>query len=132
MSKKAVQDGPTIMPEKESPFACDMSAIAPEQRTAHFANIDQLFRTVESIRELPDGYTFQLPNQPEVLLAATQFITLERLCCPFFGFGLEIEPEGGAIRLSLTGREGVKPFIMAEIGDRLPLSIQSMIGQTGT
>ena len=119
------------MPDKESPFACDMSAIAAEQRTAHFANIDRLFRSVESIRELPTGYTFQLPNQPDVLLAATQFITLERLCCPFFGFGLKIEPEGGALRLSLTGRDGVKPFIMAEIGDHLPLSIQSTSGVAG-
>jgi hypothetical protein len=29
--------------------------------------------------------------------------------------------------LSLTGREGVKPFIMAEIGDHLPPSIHSLI-----
>lgn len=113
------------MPDKESPFACEMSAIAAEQRAAHFANIEQLFRSVESIHELPDGYTFQLPNQPEVLLAATQFITLERLCCPFFGFALEIEPEGGDLRLSLTGRDGVKSFIMAEIGNHVPVKIQS-------
>ena len=42
------------------------------------------------------------------------------VCCPFFGFGLEIEREGGSVWLSLTGREGVEPFIMAEIGDHLP------------
>jgi hypothetical protein len=46
------------------------------------------------------------------------------LCCPFFGFALEMEPEGGAVWLSLTGREGVKPFIIAEIGNYLPVSIQ--------
>ena len=107
------------MTEKESPFACDMTAIAPEQRGAHLDTIEKLFRSVQSKRELPNGYAFELPNDSDVLITAAQFISLERLCCPFFGFGLEIEREGGSVWLSLTGREGVKPFIMAEIGDHL-------------
>ncbi len=108
------------MREKESPFACEMTAIAPEQRGAHLATIEKLFEAVESVRELPNGYTFRLSGELDTLLTAAQFIRLERLCCPFFGFGLEVEREGGAVWLSLTGREGVKPFIMAEIGDHLP------------
>jgi|SRR5687767_1228829 hypothetical protein len=111
------------MTEKESPFACDMTAIPPQQRGAHLATIERLFRSVESVREVANGYSFQLPNESDVLLTAAQFIALERLCCPFFDFGLEIEREGGSVWLSLTGREGVKPFIMAEIGDHLPTSI---------
>ena len=86
--------------------------------------ITKLFRAVESIRELPNGYSFRLPTESDVLLTAADFIALERLCCPFFGFGLEIEREGGAVWLSLTGREGVKPFIVAEIGDHLPVKIE--------
>jgi len=111
------------MTEKESPFACDMTAIAPEQRGTHLAAIERLFQAVQSKRELPDGYAFELPNASDMLLTAAEFISLERLCCPFFGFGLKIEREGGSVWLSLTGREGVKPFIMAEIGDHLPVSI---------
>lgn len=111
------------MTDRESPFACDMNAIAPEQRGAHMATIERLFRSAQNMRELPNGYTFELPNEPDALLTAAQFIALERLCCPFFGFGIEVEREGGSVWLSLTGREGVKPFIMAEIGDHLPASI---------
>ena len=111
------------MTEKESPFACDMTAIALDQRGAHIATIKSLFQSVKNVRELADGYAFQLPNDSEVLLTAAQFIALERLCCPFFGFALEIEGESGSVWLSLTGCEGVKPFIMAEIGDHLPVSI---------
>src|SRR5712691_3331895 len=113
------------MLEKESPFACDMTAIAPEQRAAHLATIEKLFRAVESIRELASGYVFRLPNESDVLLTAAEFISLERLCCPFFSFGLEVEKEGGTVWLSLTGREGVKAFIMAEIGDHLPANNES-------
>ncbi|MEP6912155.1 MAG: hypothetical protein ABI923_05345 [bacterium] len=112
------------MTEKEFPFACDMTAIAAEQRGAHMATMNKLFRAVESLSELPNGYTFRLPNESDILRTAAEFIALERLCCPFFGFDLEIEREGGAVWLSLTGRDGVKPFIMAEIGNHLSANIQ--------
>lgn len=42
---------------------------------------------------------------------------------PFFGFSLDLEPEGGELWLSLTGRDGVKPFIQAEIGDVLNTAV---------
>lgn len=112
------------MTKKEFPFACDMTAIPLEQRGAHIATIQKLFRLVRNTCELPDGYAFELPNESAVLLTAAEFISHERLCCPFFGFALAVEPEGGSLWLSLTGRDGVKPFIMAEIGEHLPVSIQ--------
>jgi len=43
------------MTEKESPFACDMAAIAAELRGEHLATIEKLFRSVESMLELPSG-----------------------------------------------------------------------------
>jgi hypothetical protein len=112
------------MTEKESPFACDMTAIPAAQRDAHLATIDELFRAVEIIQELPNGYSFRLPNESDLVRKVAEFVALERLCCPFFGFGLEVEGEGAAVWLTLTGREGVKPFIVAEIGNHLPHDIQ--------
>ncbi|MFN2493145.1 MAG: hypothetical protein ABR501_09720 [Pyrinomonadaceae bacterium] len=105
-----------------------MSAIEPEERGAHSETTGKLFRAVRSIEELPNGYRFRLPNESEVLLSAAQFIALERRCCPFFDFGLQIEREGGAIWLSLTGSEGVKSFIMAEVGEHLFVNIQNQRG----
>ena len=111
------------MTEKESPFACDMSAIAPEQRSAHIATIKRLFGAIQSTRELPDGYAFELPNEPDILLRTSEFIINERLCSPFFDFTLEIEREGGPMWLSLKGCDGVKAFIMAEVGEHLRNSV---------
>jgi hypothetical protein len=110
---------------EESPFACDMTAIAAEQRSAHMATIEKLFRSVQSSRELPDGYAFELPNESDMLLTAAEFIVNERLCCPFFDFALELEREGGAFWLSLKGRDGVKPFIMAEVGHSIDKLVQT-------
>jgi hypothetical protein len=103
----------------ESPFACDMNAIEPDDRPKHLATIETLFGMVQEINELPNGYTFRLPGESHVWMLASDFVALERLCCPFFDFNLGAEREHGSFYLSLTGREGVKPFIMAEVGRHL-------------
>ena len=108
---------------KQSPFACVMDAIETEKRGPHLANARTLFNRSEEIRELQNGYSFRFSNETEILTRLTDFIALERLCCPFFGFHVEVEPEGGAIWFSLTGRDGVKPFIQAEIGEIVGRSI---------
>jgi hypothetical protein len=107
----------------ESPIACDMSAIEPGSRARHAATAGELFRAVEEIRELPGGYAFRLPNDSDVLLRVAEFVSLERLCCPFLSFALEVEPEGGPVWLRLSGREGVKAFIREEVSGLLGVSI---------
>jgi hypothetical protein len=104
---------------KESPIACDMSAIDPELRAQHIATGGELFRAAEEVRELSDGYAFRLPPRSDALLKAAEFISLERLCCPFLGFSLEVEPRGGPVWLRLTGREAVKAFIREEVSELL-------------
>jgi len=102
---------------KESPFVCVMDAIEPGKRQQHIATAKFVFAAVKEVRELADGYAFRLPNESEILQKVGDFISIERLCCPFFGFRLEVEREGGAVWLQLIGRKGIKPFIRAEIGE---------------
>jgi hypothetical protein len=104
---------------KESPIACDMSAIEPALRAVHIARGGRVFRAAEELREMPDGYAFRLPNESNTLLDAAEFVALERLCCPFLGFALEVEAEGGPVWLRLTGRDGVKAFIREEVSELL-------------
>jgi hypothetical protein len=95
---------------------CDLSALDTTQREHHQANTRQLFGSVKQIEELPNGYAFSWPAEADTILKAAEFITLERLCCPFFDFALEIKREDGPLRLTLTGREGVKQFMLDELG----------------
>ena len=104
---------------KESPIACDMSAIEPDRREQHVATGKGVFRAVTEIRERPDGYAFRLPDEPDVLVKTVEFISLEKLCCPFLSFVIEVEAEGGAVWLRLAGREGVKAFIREEVSGLL-------------
>ena len=97
-----------------TPFACDMTAIPAEQRPAHHALIRRLMTDeVESISELPSGLAFRFPA--EAYDAVTEFVAGERLCCPFLTFALEVSPDRGPLQLRLTGAEGVKDFIRAEL-----------------
>jgi hypothetical protein len=48
---------------------------------------------------------------------------LEKLCCPFLNFTLEVEAENGSVWLGLTGREGVKAFVREEISGLLDAAI---------
>jgi hypothetical protein len=104
---------------KESPIACDMSVIEAGLREQHIATGREVFRAVMEIKELPGGYAFRLSDEPDVLIKTAEFISLEKLCCPFLGFVIEVEAEGGPVWLRLTGREGVKAFIREEVSSLL-------------
>lgn len=99
----------------ESPFACNAAALDDGQRQRYAALFRQLGEARQEIRELPDGYAFRYPADAPMIQAVAEFVTYERLCCPFFAFTMEVESEGGALWLRLTGREGVKEFIRSEM-----------------
>lgn len=102
--------------DNEPPFACNMKAMNAEQRQRYNLLTKQLRITKQEIRELPDGYVFRLVSEASTVKDAAEWVTYERLCCPFFDFGIEVERYGGAMWLWLTGREGVKSFIRSEFG----------------
>lgn len=104
-----------------SPIACDMTAIAQDQRQEHIDTSKDLFSRIHEFRELENGYEFRFASDSIVKLA--QFIALEKLCCPFLNFVLTVEEEGGPLWLRLTGRDGVKAFIREEISGLLGQAI---------
>ena len=97
------------------PLACNLGAFNPKQRREHTVLVHRVFRAVEQVRDLRDGLAFRLPTKMNVALEATQFIMLERLCCPFFNFAFKVESDG-ATWLHITGGKGVKQFIKPEFG----------------
>ena len=106
----------------QSPIACDMSVLSPVQRERHLAASRQLFSTLKQTRELSNGYEFRIDG-PTAILQAAEFISLEKVCCPFLNFEIEVEAENGPVWLRLTGREGVKAFVREEIGGLLGAAI---------
>lgn len=68
---------------------------------------------VEDISELSDGLAFSFPA--EAYDAVIEFVGRERLCCPFLTFALNVSRNRGPVQLRLTGPDGVKDFIRAEL-----------------
>lgn len=100
----------------ELPVACDLTVLSAEQRERKRLLQQRLRADVQEIQELPDGYAFRHSSESSVCLAVAEFITLERLCCPFFDFGFEVERNGGPLRLQMTGGEDAKQALRAELG----------------
>lgn len=98
------------------PFACDLSVMTESERTRHQAVYAQLSGILQETQELNDGYAFRYPAEATTLLLAAEFISKERLCCPFFSFELSAPSGSASFWLRLTGREGVKDFLRAEMG----------------
>jgi len=103
------------MGTNQSPLACDMTAIPAEQRPVHLSASRGLFSQIRETTDLSDGYEFRFDNDPDVIRRLAEFVALEKLCCPFLSFSIEVEAENGPLWLRLTGRDGVKEFIREEI-----------------
>jgi hypothetical protein len=99
----------------ELPFACNLDALDAEHRKRHLDVTRRLHQSIEEVSELTDGYAFRLPVSSDSIMLASEFVTGERVCCPFFKFEVIVEKAGGPLWLKLRGREGVKDFIQAEM-----------------
>jgi hypothetical protein len=112
--QKANENKKSINDEKESPFFCNLNALTVDQRKRVIELVKQLKAGAQEVKELKDGFAFRYKPDSETVRDAAEFITYERLCCPFFEFELSVEREGGPLWMRLRGREGVKDFIRIE------------------
>lgn len=106
-------------------FACEMTALSSEERESHSRTTRTLFSALLGVQEQPDGFSFRFPAEAGLLGSAASFIALERLCCPFFGFALELDSGAATFRLRIAGSPGVKPFIREEFADAFSAAGQS-------
>jgi len=92
-------------------FFCNANGMTAEERARYDALMLSLDIKNRPRHELADGIAFELPPESAVIVKAAEWMCLERKCCPFFSFSLELDR---TVRLSLHGEEGIKEFIGAE------------------
>jgi hypothetical protein len=97
------------------PVACNWAALTADQQERQQALLGQLRADVKEIRELDDGYAFGYTPDRTGLLAMAEFVANERLCCPFFEFGITVERDGGPVWLWITGEGEAKRVLEAEM-----------------
>ncbi|MEQ8671974.1 MAG: hypothetical protein RLP44_28890 [Aggregatilineales bacterium] len=101
----------------EIPIQCVLDAIPEAEREAQVARSHEIFGAVQNVHETSDGYRFTLPI--EKLITVATWVSFERLCCPFFAFGITFAPAATTFDFALNGGEEVKAFIRHEIVDQL-------------
>ena len=97
-----------------TPTVCKQTTAELNQRKETVLAI--LKKKVLEHKELEDGFAFRFEGSYPVLDELNAFIQSERQCCPFFTFGLEVSGDPSEAWLALTGPEGVKNVIRAELG----------------
>jgi hypothetical protein len=98
----------------DTPLVCNMDVFTPDQREAHIQTTTELIQAVQDILEVENGYEFKFPNETEFISKIAEFISHERLCCPFLNFTLNVLSNTEAVALSLTGPIGTQEFLRAE------------------
>ena len=96
------------------PFACRIDALTAEQRARRSQLFAAILKMSHNVHEMADGFAVELVSTDEAWSAASEFVTLERRCCPFLSFSLSATADGPA-RLEITGGPGVKEFLALEL-----------------
>lgn len=97
----------------ESCVSCTLNAAQIQERRAQV--LQPLKRFITAQTPLEDGYLFEFAANDESLNLLLRFIQLERECCTFLRFRLTVEPNNGPVLLEMTGPQGTKAFIEAEM-----------------
>jgi hypothetical protein len=105
----------TAVPE----VACVPSAIPVAERKVHFALARELFgeRALERLA-LANGYAIRFPA--DAFEPVARFVANERKCCPFINFELTLAPQTGPLWLRMTGPEGTRRVLDAELNLHAP------------
>lgn len=99
--------------QAQTPIACNLNAFDAAQRVRHRELLGRVVGERLELRELPNGYAFAFPSDTDTAMTLTEYITLERLCCPFLTLSLVFEANLGSLWLEVTGAEDAKPLIAA-------------------
>ncbi len=102
---------------ERTPLACDLTGLSREEQDRREELIAQLKPAIVEILDLDSGFGISFDPSTS-LVALAELMGLERRCCPFLSFQLVVPEAHAPVRLEITGRNGVKAFMIAEL--RLP------------
>lgn len=111
--KEPLKGNVHIAQNKAEQVTCKLTS--PELQKRKQTVIASLKKQMLERKELPNGYAFKFTGADDILDMLTEFIKTERACCNFFIFTVSVSGDKSEAWLSLTGAEGTKEFITAEL-----------------
>jgi len=71
----------------------------------------EIFSQVTKVEEVNNGYILNFEDKDDILLKLTDYLMIEKECCPFFIFDLNIKPNSNGISLKISGQDGAKEML---------------------
>jgi len=99
-------------------IACNLKTIGSKERPRYYDLRKRLRAAVRNRKVLPDGYAYQLEQKAIALPEVAEWMSMERLCCPFLKLELSATGQQTDWLLTITGPEGVKPLLQTEFPHR--------------
>jgi hypothetical protein len=95
-------------------IACNIKAISAAERPRYNDLMKRLRLAIRGRSEGRGGYTLKLNGKAISFPEVADWISMERLCCPFLTFQLSASGNQSDWALKLTGPRGVKALLEAE------------------
>jgi hypothetical protein len=95
-------------------IACNLKAITAAKRPRYDDLMKRLRAAVRERDNRHDGYSYELDSTGITLPEVAEWMSMERLCCPFLKLQLSAAGNREGWVLTLTGPEGVKPLLETE------------------
>ena len=115
MSLSMMSNLETTLPKADPPIACHPKALDPTQRKRQKELLGIVRGKIQKTVELPNGYALQMPTDHATFLEVAGWVSLERRCCGFAGFALEMRLDD-TVWVTMTGKAGAKEVLAAEMG----------------
>ena len=95
-----------------APFSCDLTHLDHQARAREQSLLAWFQHAYIDASWTGTDYQFTLVPDARTLADVGELLALERLCCPFLRFALEVDSSEVAV-LKMSGRDGVHEFIRA-------------------
>jgi len=98
------------------PLACQMDSLTESEREIRKRLLSKVVSSLLERKKISNGLLFQIRYTDNVWLAASEFVTLEKRCCPFLNFKLNLISDSSDFTLRIDGQPGTSDFLQEELG----------------
>jgi hypothetical protein len=95
-------------------FACNLKAISAAEWPRYNDLVKRIRAAIRDRSEISNGYAYKMDGKAVTLPEAAEWVSMERLCCPFLTLQLSASGNQADWLLTLTGPIGVKQLITVE------------------
>ena len=115
MSLSMLHSFEATVQKTDPPIACHPKALDATPRKRQKELLGIVRGKIQKTVELSNGYALQMPTDHTTFLEVAEWVSLERRCCGFAEFALEMRLDD-TVWVTVTGRSGAKEVLAAEMG----------------